>query len=140
MLQINQTRVSDAIPVSQTRTGQESGNCFAACLASILERPIWDIPEFGGDEEFLINIQDFLEPLGLYYVQVLPNDPVLEIAFRRGEVFHTIEGVSPRGGEHAIVGLNGSPIWDPHPPHTGGLVSTDRFGLLCARMDRKKKV
>ena len=104
MLQINQTRVSDAIPVSQTRTGQESGNCFAACLASILDRPIWDIPEFGGDEEFLINIQDFLEPLGLYYVQVLPNDPVLEIAFRRGEVFHTIEGVSPRGGEHAIVG------------------------------------
>ena len=138
MLRVNQTRIADAIPVSQTRTGQEHGNCMAASLASILECPISDIPELGDDEDFLFNIQRFLEPLGLYYVQVKPDDPILEIAFRTGEVLHTIEGVSPRGGMHAIVGLNGAPLWDPHPPHNGGLVSVECFGLLCARMDRRR--
>ena len=110
-------------------------------MASILEIPIWEIPEFGDDEVFLQNIQAFLEPRGLYYVQVDPDDPVLEIAFRAGEVYHTCEGLSPRGGQHACVGLNGSIVWDPHPQDgTGrGLVSVECYGLLCARMDRKRK-
>jgi len=140
MLQINQTRVSDAIPVTQTRTGPE-GNCMSATLASILEIPIWEVPELGGDEEFLENIQKFLEPRGLYYVQVKPDDPVLETAFQRGEVYHTVEGVSPRGGMHACVGLNGSILWDPHPNDGSGhgLVSVECFGLLCARMDNGKR-
>ena len=126
--------------VSQTRVGEEHGNCMAAALSSILECPISDIPELGDDTEFLFNIQKFLEPLGLYYVQVKPDDPVLEIAFRFGEVFSTIEGVSPRGGLHACVALNGELIWDPHPPHTGGLVSIECYGLLCARMDRTARL
>ena len=140
MLRINQTRITDAISVTQTRVGSE-GNCFAACLSSILEIPLAQIPELGDDDEFLQNIQAFLEPHGLYYVQVKPDDPIVEIAFRVGEVFHTIEGVSPRGGMHACVGLNGSIIWDPHPNDgTGhGLVAVECFGLLCARMDRKRK-
>ena len=126
------------IQVAQTRVGQENGNCMAAALASILEIRIGEIPEFGDDEVFLENIQEFLEPLGLYYVQARPDDPILEIAFRHGDVYHTVEGISPRGGMHACVGLNGSIAWDPHPPHDGGLVSVECFGLLCARMDGKK--
>ncbi|HJX53533.1 MAG TPA: hypothetical protein VJ801_12270 [Polyangia bacterium] len=124
-------------PVTQTRTG-EDGNCFAAALASILEIPLHVVPEFGGDDVFVANIQRFLAEHGLYYVRVAPDDPALERAFESGDVFHTIEGVSPRGGEHATVGLNGEIVHDPHPQDgTGrGLVSVDAFGLLCARMSR----
>jgi hypothetical protein len=125
------------IAVVQTRTG-ENGNCFAACLASILEVPLHVVPEFGGDDVWLDNIQAFLAGFGLYYVQVASDDPIIETAFAHGEVFHTIEGTSPRGGQHAVVGLNGSIVHDPHPEDgTGrGLVEVDTYGLLCAQMAR----
>jgi len=48
-----------------------------------------------------------------------------------------IEGKSPRGGLHAVVGRNGKIVHDPHPQDgTGrGLVRIDNFGLICARMN-----
>jgi hypothetical protein len=125
------------IPVTQTRTGA-NGNCFAACLASILEVPMHVVPDFGGDDVWLGNAQSFLAGFGLYYIQVPPDDPALWNAFTSGEVFHTIEGTSPRGGQHAVVGRNGEMVHDPHPQDgTGrGLVDVDAYGLLCARMLR----
>lgn len=124
------------IAVTQTRTGP-GGNCFAACMASILEIPLHVVPELAADDQ-TERAQRFLEDFGLYYVQVDPDDPVLETAFSHGDVFHTIEGTSPRGGQHAVVGLNGEMIHDPHPQDgTGrGLVSVDAYGLICARMAR----
>lgn len=124
------------IPITQTRTGPD-GNCFSACLASILEVPLHVIPEFALDEDlFLDQIQEFLLPHGLFYLQVAPDDPMLEHVFRTGETWHTIEGVSPRGGGHACVGLNGEISFDPHPEDgTGrGLVQVEVFGLFCNRM------
>jgi len=125
------------IQVTQTRTGPQ-GNCFSACLASILEVPIHVIPDFGGDDVFLFNVQAFLAQYGLYYVQVESDDAAVEAAFNQGEVLHTIEGTSPRGGQHAVVGISGEMVWDPHPEDgTGrGLVEVDCFGLLCERMSR----
>lgn len=130
------------IPTAQTRVGSQ-GNCFSACLSSILEIPLWEIPNFSTDDDlFLGEVQEFLATHGMYYVQVPIDEPTIQAAFANKSIdlWHLIEGISPRGGEHACVGLNGELYFDPHPPHTGGLVSTDRFGLLCARMDRKKKV
>ena len=42
-------------PVYQTQFGMPNGNCFAACVASILELKIEDIPNFCaiGDENWL---------------------------------------------------------------------------------------
>ena len=124
------------IPVTQTRTGK-NGNCLAAALASILEIPIRAVPEFGGDSVFIQNVQRFLAEHGLYYAHVSPDDPTIEAAFNQGEVFHVIEGISPRGGQHAVVGRNGEMIHDPHPQDgTGrGLVEVENYGLLCARME-----
>jgi hypothetical protein len=66
------------------------------------------------------------------------DDPMLKVMFRHGETYTTIEGISPRGGQHACVALNGRLIWDPHPEdQTGrGLVKAEVYGLLCARMVR----
>ena len=123
------------IAVQQTRTGAH-GNCFAACLASILEVPLDSIPDFGEDDEFLEDVADFLAEHGLYYVQIQPEDSAFAAMCASGDIFHTIEGVSPRGGQHAVVGLCGDMVWDPHPEDgTGrGLVSVECFGLLCDRM------
>jgi hypothetical protein len=121
-------------PQVQSRTGK-NGRCIEACFASILEIPESQVPDFGQDDVFLRNVQAFLKPYGLYYVQVPVNTPGIQQAFRGGKIFHTIEGKSPRGGLHACVGESGKMVWDPHPQDgTGrGLVRIDCFGLLCAR-------
>lgn len=122
------------IPVQQTRVGSD-GNCWPSCIASILEIPLAEIPEFSREpEQWLVDVQEWLAGLGLYYVQVKPNDPALRAAFRSGGTVWTVmEGMSPRGGQHACVALNGKIYFDPHPPHTGGLVSVACYGLLCGR-------
>ena len=124
------------VPAQQTRTGA-NGDCFPSCLASILEIPIADIPEFSREpDQWLQDVQDWLATLGLYYVQVKPNDPALQAAFRSGGTVWTVmEGTSPRGGQHAIVAKNGFPWFDPHPQDGTGrmLVSVACYGLICAR-------
>jgi len=120
------------IPVQQNRTGM-SGTCFSACLASILEVGLTAIPEFGGDDVWLQNVTAFLSDYGLYYVQVPPDDPILGIVFRHGLTWHTVEGISNRGGPHAVVGCNGDIVHDPHPGGNG-LKKVECFGLICNRM------
>jgi hypothetical protein len=105
-------------PIHQTRIGDD-GNCFAACLSSILETPI---PEFGSEPDFWPNVDRWLARRGLRYTQT--SDPPLG--------WHTIEGISPRGGPHAVVGRDGKFVFDPHP-HDGtgrGLVRVDKYGVL----------
>lgn len=105
-------------------------------LAAILDIDGRDVPDFGDDKVYLENIAKFLNGFDLAYVQVLPSDPVVQAMFKVGEMYHTVEGLSPRGGLHACVGLNGKIVWDPHPEDGSqhGLVRVDCFGLLVARM------
>ncbi len=124
------------IPVAQTRTGA-NGNCWPACIASILELPLAEIPEFSREpEQWLVDVQEWLAGLGLYYVQVKPDDPAVQAAFAQSEpLYHVMEGLSPRGGQHAVVGDRGKFLFDPHPQDgTGrGLVNVACYGLLCGR-------
>jgi len=111
------------IPVYQTRIGK-TGNCLAACLASICET---SLPEFGlaSDLEYDQRMTAWLAKRGLRYQQV-PVDDVNPVGWT------TIEGISPRGGLHACVAFNGRLIFDPHRPDgTGnGLTTVEYYGLL----------
>jgi len=104
---------------------------------------LWEIPEFShDDDQFLLDVQEFLASRGLYYVQVPPDEPTVRAAFKQslGPAFHTIEGTSPRGGQHAVVGDRGVMVWDPHPKSDGtgqGLVSAQCYGLLCRRFTKE---
>lgn len=110
-------------PVVQTRTGA-AGNCFAACLASILEIPLKRVPDFS-DAYFFEEAAAFLAMYGLSYRRV----PM----YKKPDGWSTIEGISPRGGLHACVALDGELVWDPHPIDDGtgqGLVEPRYYGLL----------
>lgn len=115
------------IPVTQTRIGSPNGNCFAACLASILEEKL---PEFGvnvSEDTFWRNADRWLARRGLRYVQV-PYDPS-----NPPKGWGTVEGTSPRGGQHACVAYNGRMVHDPHPVEDDprrGLVEPRAWGLL----------
>ena len=114
-------------PLTQTRIGHPNGNCLATSLASVLETPI---PEFGvgvPEAVFFRNLDRWLAKRGLRYRQV-PIDRENPPAG-----WHLIEGTSPRGGQHAVVGKNGKFVHDPHPVWDDprrGLAREERWGLL----------
>jgi uncharacterized Zn finger protein (UPF0148 family) len=115
--------------VIQSRTG-ENGTCFRASLASLLNLRESQVPDFP-----LANqdpgVDKFLARYGLRYEEfpiTEDNDPV---------GYHFILGTSPRGGEHAIVGKDGKPVWDPHPASDGtgqGLTKPERYGVLVSKL------
>lgn len=100
-------------PVFQTITETGKGNCYSACLASLLEISLDKIPNFRAEfppQEFTVRIQEFLERFGLMVVRVRMQDSENQpVDFP----FHPVpEGVlciaggkSPRGKHgHAVVG------------------------------------
>lgn len=111
------------IPYIQTRTGRD-GNCLETAIAAILET---EVPDFGlsvSDEEHHLLLTEWLKAHGrrlrYYGTDIRP----------RG--FHIIEGISSRGGRHAVVGFRGRMVHDPHPVDgtRRGLERVERFGLL----------
>jgi hypothetical protein len=57
------------IPVRQTIGGPPNGDCFAACVASVLELPLSEVPNPVG-ERWREQWGDWLEGRGLSYVDV----------------------------------------------------------------------
>lgn len=105
------------IPVFQTILGPERGNCFAACLASILEVPLETVPghdgcDTGRDEEWRAIYTDFLNGLGFgwFDARLNPDDPVELKGFLLGVV--RFPG-SP--STHAVVLKDGEIVHDPIP-------------------------
>lgn len=95
------------------------GDCMRACIASLLDLPIADVPHFLRDADgkslgFWDGIYDFLEARGYEYCpsQRLINPPE----------YHIIVSPSPRDPvniSHAVVGRNGSIVFDPHSSRDG---------------------
>lgn len=118
------------IPVDQTTFGVSRGNCFSACVASLLELPIADVPFFMGDEQWWSSFNDWLRPRGFYALCVMlpaeAHPPGLNI----------LSGKSPRG-PHAVVAHGIDVIHDPHPSRAGLLTREDVIVLVPLDPARK---
>jgi hypothetical protein len=108
------------IPVDQTTFGVPGGNCFSACVASLLELPIGAVPYFmhhgdGWWDAFLA----WLAPRGLDALCFeLPASGDAAVWYPRG--FHVLSGKSPRGDHtHSVVARGRDVVHDPHPDRTG---------------------
>jgi hypothetical protein len=99
-------------PVDQTTFGINDGNCFTACLASILEIPLEEVPSFVGAywDDFLPWLADRGLSATLYRSDVYVP-PGYAIAGGRSKRF--------AGRMHACVAYNGMVIHDPHPSRDG---------------------
>ncbi len=116
-------------PVSQTKlysdTGSHHGNCFAAVLASLLDIPLWMVPEFEGmfarrDTYWLQRVDEWLNTMfGKDLNYDLPKH-VDECGVSLPE-FYIVGGESSRGVEHAVIFSHGKMVHDPHP--LGGGIS-----------------
>jgi hypothetical protein len=94
-------------PVDQTTYGPDNGNCFSACLASILEIPLEEVPVFLGThwDDFL----PWLAERGLS-ASIYPRKEYVPPGFS------IAGGHSKRfaGRKHACVAYNGMVVHDPH--------------------------
>lgn len=104
--------------------GQQYGDCMRACVASLLDLSIADVPHFlrdadGDPGKFWHGVYDFIEARGWEYV---PARQAHDGAMCQDlDGYHIIGGPSPRGGGllHAVVGRHGQVVFDPHPSKAG---------------------
>jgi hypothetical protein len=95
-------------PLDQTSYGIHDGNCFSACIASILEVPLWGVPYFWG-------------PRQPCFARWLAGRGLTATLYPRA--VHVPSGYSIAGGHsprfvgkmHACIALDGVVVHDPHP-------------------------
>ncbi|MFA5790752.1 MAG: hypothetical protein WC976_06800 [Caldisericia bacterium] len=117
--------------VFQTIHG-ESGNCLAACLCSILELDIKDVPNFceKGNGWFQ-DCNNFLRKFNLGLLAIDHN--VISRTQSDYDYHYIVQGKSPRGFYHAVVYHKNKMVHDPHP---SGLGLTDfNDVIVLARRD-----
>ena len=121
-------------PVNQTICNFKNGNCMQACVASILEVDLDQVPNFMefGPDEYLKTITEWCKSLGVIVINI-------DFAIKHDDVFELFEdsyliasGKSPRDEtkNHAVVWKNGSIVHDPHPDKTGLVGEPESFSVF----------
>ena len=116
-------------PVNQSTFGSDQnildkiGDCFLACLASLLDVELSSVPRDWlhlDSETFHSKYNTWLmDTHGLYVVDLSTDTPEMVL-----HGYHVIQGRSPRSKhpnvfDHCVVGLNGQMVHDPHPSGDG---------------------
>lgn len=109
-------------PVDQTTFGYPDGNCWSACVASLLEMPVHEVPWFLGHDDWYAAFAAWLRPRGYYPVTVPWSEGWCP------EGFYILGGRSPRHS-HAVVAKGREIVHDPHPSREG-LVTREDCTLL----------
>lgn len=109
------------IPVRQSKLylpdAIHNGNCYAACLASLLELPLWMVPPFEdmfGRRDYHGRVEEWLE-------RVFKLDLVHNEGHRVQKLpeFYIASGQSPRGVKHSVIYSGGKLVHDPHYSDAG---------------------
>lgn len=108
------------------------GNCMSAVLASLLHLPIDQVPLFTDPKAWQHNLNAWLRPMGLAYIDIGGFARHAAATGIRG-CWHEACGPSPRHVDtlHAVVARDGVPVFDPHPSKAG-LVDVDTGGVFIA--------
>jgi hypothetical protein len=99
------------------------GDCYRACICSLLEISDKNVPNFIEDPNYPMNVVEFLKRKGyrLRHSTEYPSDIEYCIA----------NGLSPRGVRHSVIYSKGKLVHDPHP--NGGDVVVDLYLWLEPR-------
>lgn len=107
--------------VMQTDLG-EFGNCFSACLASLFELTIDEVPNFFtvagpyDDAAWWGAVRDWLRPRGFGIMWLELKDPAHLSGF---DGYLIVAGKSSRNLDHATIWKDGAMVHDPHPAQCG---------------------
>lgn len=112
-------------PVDQTKFGVPEGNCFSACVASILHLPLGDVPPFCKYEDWWERLNAWLRTRGFYAMVLRYSDDMPPNGF------HILSGKSPRGDfQHSVVARGIEIVHDPHPSRAGIETRADQIVIL----------
>lgn len=96
-------------PVLQTRFGVPDGNCFSACVASILEVPIEEVPAYQCD---------LADEVYWHRWVVWLWEHGWQTDWWKVGAHPTPEGYAILGVDtplpHSVVALDGAVVWNPH--------------------------
>lgn len=115
--------------VQQTLFGKPYGNCFSACVASVVGRPIEGVPNFNlwGDH-WEAAAQFWCSLAGWQLSGMINPSAIAVVVSSREAVLAT--GRSPRGLLHTVLWTPaGGLLHDPHP-EGGGIELLDGFWTL----------
>jgi hypothetical protein len=119
---------------------EERGNCFAACIASLIGVPLKKVPNFmaiyqpekGEADPWYDNVLEWLGRFGLVLMSY-ESDPFLEAAAASEMHKRTImvaSGPGPRGHRHCVLWRYGKLHHDPHPSDDGLVGPPDLYEVL----------
>lgn len=128
-------------PVDQDLFGVGVGNCFAACVASILELPLAEVPNFCCDypeNEWYQVFANWLNARGCMPLcfPVGRSDQAgwLKIARDCGTGVPWIgSGDNPDGAKHSTVWMADKMVHDPNPSRRGIIEIEDALFIVSAR-------
>lgn len=117
-------------PVMQSKLyckdGIHNGNCYAACLASMLDIPLWMVPPFEdmfARNEWRMRVEEWLGKIfGLESDVCVPGEIPEEP--------HLVSGPSARGVNHMVIYAGDKLLHDPHPSGLGVLIVSSRQRLV----------
>ena len=104
---------------------EPEGDCFRACVASLLDLPLEDVPHFatfGVEGGWLLECRRWLKERGLTIIFTDEPPPAGCLAIASGP--------TPRGAEHAVVVRGQELVHDPHPSRAGLSCATSAFYIL----------
>jgi hypothetical protein len=128
-------------PIDQTKFGRPDGNCWVACVASILEVSIGELGDLeDAHRQTLIEWENGngfkwslilaeTHALGFTVAWIGMNNPELPRLPPRG--YSIANGPAPRGLPHSCVALDGVVVHDPHPDREK-LVRIDSYDVLLS--------
>lgn len=125
------------------------GDCYRACIASILELPLEEVPHFmqidvDTKEYYLGHVQNWLLEKGMFMMS-LPeeiNEYYKWIIDEKYPGYVIASGVSPRQPEgktlhHAVVMKSGKIVHDPHPSREGLVGEPLHYEIIVRCLDDK---
>jgi D-glycero-D-manno-heptose 1,7-bisphosphate phosphatase len=122
-------------PIDQTVFGVPNGNCFSACVASILHIPLGEVPPFCTYGDWWERFNEWLKPQGYYATIIRYSEDHAPLGF------HILSGKSPRGDfQHSVVAMGNDIVHDPHPSRSGIETRVDQILIVpldCSEFVRK---
>lgn len=126
-------------PVDQTRFGRPDGNCWTACVASILEVPIEELSDLedayrsaaigwenGGEFQWSLILAE-THALGFTVGWIMMDNPNLPRLPPHG--YSIANGPAVGGMPHSCVALDGEVVHDPHRERNG-LLAIESYDVL----------
>ena len=117
------------IPVDQTVSGFTNGDCMRACVASVFELPIEEVPNFMEDGD-----DYFSSKLGAWCFErnLIPMDCQIswdDVRNDLKDIYIIAHGQSPRSSNekcrHAVIYKGNKMVHDPHPAREGVVEEED---------------